>query len=245
MRPRPGRRIPARSKRTGRETVPPRDSGRRSAPRRPRPSGRPRTPLAGRAISRPCRSIDAYRGRLCGPANEFYSRSESATPDPSGNDRDAEPPPPASNRLRIGPDARSAVGGQSPDLAGVGPVVVWPVRRTLTKWRRPARRRSRRLGRDLAYGVGCWRGTWFGGRTRYSCSLSMSYNDHYVRSRQNLIDIPLVTSAFGTGWHRVRECGLCSVDAEAVTLPLNLLACPVISARMNVLIPLISARIGL
>src|SRR5262245_451635 len=105
------------------------------------------------------------RGRLCGPANEFYSRSESATPDPSGNDRDAEPPPPASNRPGIGPDARSAVGGQSPGLAGVGSVVVWPVRRTLTKWRRPARRRSRRLGRDLAYGAGCWRGTWFGGRT--------------------------------------------------------------------------------
>jgi hypothetical protein len=37
-------------------------------------------------------------------------------------------------------------------------VVVWPVRRTLTTRRRPARRRSRRLGRDLAYGAGCWRG---------------------------------------------------------------------------------------
>ena len=73
----------------------------------------------------------------------------------------------ASEGLRTIVLERSAVGGQSPGLAGVGPVVVWPVRRALTKWRRPARRRSRRLGRDLAYGAGCWRGTWFGGRTQF------------------------------------------------------------------------------
>ena len=59
-------------------------------------------------------------------------RDRSQTRDTSRNDRDAGPPPPASNRPRIGPDARSAVGGQSPGLAGVGPVVVWPLRRTLT-----------------------------------------------------------------------------------------------------------------
>src|SRR5262249_19902584 len=110
------------------------------------------TPWSPQKRPSPLGRYDLPRGRLCGPANEFYSRSESATPDPSGNDREAEPPPPASNRPRNGPDARSAVGGQSSGLAGVGPVVAWPVRRTLTKWRRPARRRSWRLGRDLAYG---------------------------------------------------------------------------------------------